>query len=109
MAGCLLVTLPLEAVLGARVWRRPGRAVRSLALPFAVFFAWDALAVARGHWSFDPRYVTGWRLPFGVPVEEAVFFVVVPLCGLLTYEAVRRLLPRAAARAGRTAKAGADA
>jgi hypothetical protein len=27
-------------------------------------------------------------LIFGMPIEELVFFIVVPICGLLTYEAV---------------------
>jgi hypothetical protein len=36
--------------------------------------------------------VTGWELPFGLPLEELLFFVVIPLCALLSYEAVRRML-----------------
>ena len=55
---------------------------------------WDAIAVARDHWRYNPRYVTGWDLPFSVPVEELVFFLVIPLCGLLTFETVRNTLGR---------------
>ena len=94
MGACLLVTLPLEFVLGARVYRRPRRMLATLAVPFLVFFAWDAIAIARDTWSFAPQYVTGWRVPFRVPVEEVVFFVVIPICALLTYEAVGRMLSR---------------
>lgn len=102
MAICVVVTLPLELVVGARVWRQPRRLVRALALPFAVFVVWDVIAIHRGHWSYDPRYVTGWDLPFDLPIEEAVFFLVVPICGLLTYEAVRRVSDlRAERRAAR--------
>src|SRR3954469_25039927 len=64
MGICVLVTLPLELVLGARVWRQPRRLIRALALPAAVFVVWDAVAIHRHHWSYDPRYVTGWDLPF---------------------------------------------
>jgi lycopene cyclase domain-containing protein len=93
MAGCLALTLPLE-FLGARVYRQPVRLARAV-LPVAlVFLVWDALAINGGVWTYNPRYVTGIRLPFGVPVEEAVFFLVVPVCGLLTYGCVRALLPR---------------
>jgi lycopene cyclase domain-containing protein len=95
MAICLVVTLPLELVLGARVWRQPRRLARALALPFAVFVVWDVIAIHRGHWSYDPRYVTGWDLPFDLPIEELVFFVVIPICALLTYEAVQRMSQRA--------------
>jgi lycopene cyclase domain-containing protein len=99
MALCLLVTLPLELVFGARVWRRPRLVARTLALPFLLFYLWDAVAIHRGHWDFAPRYTTGWRLPLRVPVEEAAFFVVIPLCAILTYEVVCRLLARYRARA----------
>jgi lycopene cyclase domain-containing protein len=101
MAICVVVTLPLELVLGARVWRQPRRLVRALVLPFAVFVAWDVIAIHRGHWSYDTRYVTGWDLPFDLPVEEAVFFLVIPICGLLTYEAVQRMADLRSERASR--------
>jgi lycopene cyclase domain-containing protein len=90
MGACLLVTLPLELVLGARVWRRPGRLVRTLAVPFVLFVVWDVVAVWRGHWAYSPSYVTGWVVG-SLPVEELVFFVVIPVCGLLTLEAVRAM------------------
>jgi lycopene cyclase domain-containing protein len=91
MAGCLLVTLPLELVIGARVWRRPRRLALALLPTLVVFVVWDLIAIARGQWGFADRYVTGWELPGDLPVEELVFFVAIPICGLLTLEAVRRL------------------
>jgi len=94
MAGCSVLTFPLEIVFRARVYRRPGRLLRALRLPVAVFALWDAVAIARHHWTFNPRYVTGWRLPLLLPVEELAFFVVIPICALLTFEASRRVLGR---------------
>ncbi|MBP2472570.1 lycopene cyclase domain-containing protein [Crossiella equi] len=91
MGACLLLTLPLEA-LGEPVYRRPARLLRTFLPLLALFLVWDAVAIARGHWTFSPRFTTGWTLPFGIPVEELVFFVVIPLCALLTYGAFGRLL-----------------
>jgi lycopene cyclase domain-containing protein len=93
MAGCLAITAPLE-IFGARVYRQPTRLLLALGPPIAFFAVWDTIAIARDHWSFDPAYVTGWRIPGNMPVEELVFFVVIPICTLLTFETVRRLLPR---------------
>ena len=94
LAACLLVTLPLELVLKAGVYRRPGRWLAAVLPVFVVFNLWDYLAIRRGHWSYSPRWTTGW-VAFGVlPVEELVFFVVVPTCALLTYQAVVRVLDR---------------
>ncbi|MFI9457122.1 lycopene cyclase domain-containing protein [Amycolatopsis sp. NPDC052450] len=91
LAACVLVTLPLE-IAGARVYRQPKRLARAL-LPVAfVFLVWDALAIAGEVWSYAPEFVTGIRAPFSLPLEEILFFVVIPICGVLTYEAVQLTL-----------------
>lgn len=87
LAGCLIVTLPLELVLGARVYRRPARLMAALAPVVAVFVAWDAAAARRVDWWWSADLITGVRL-LGVPLEEWLFFVVVPVCAVLTYEAL---------------------
>jgi lycopene cyclase domain-containing protein len=92
MACCLAVTAPLE-FLGARAYRQPSRLARAVLPVAAIFLVWDAAAVAAGVWTYNPRYVTGVRLPFSVPVEELAFFLVVPVCGVLVYACVRALLP----------------
>jgi lycopene cyclase domain-containing protein len=92
MGACVLITLPLEFLFGARVWRRPRRLLAALAVPLVIFMVWDLVAIARDHWTYNAEYVTGWELPGNLPIEELVFFVVIPICGLLTYEAVRQVL-----------------
>ena len=44
--------------------------------------------MAAGHWRFDPSRVVGLVLPGGIPLEELLFFLVVPLAAVLTLEAV---------------------
>lgn len=92
MAACVVATLPLELLLGARVWRRPGRLLRVLVAPVVIFSAWDVAAIAHHQWHYAARYVTGVDLPGSLPLEEVVFFVVVPVCALLTFEVVSRML-----------------
>ncbi|WP_343598826.1 lycopene cyclase domain-containing protein [Mycobacterium sp.] len=90
---CLVITAPLE-FLGPGVYRRPRRLGRAVLPVAAVFVVWDELAVAAGVWTYNPRYVTGVDVGFGMPIEEVLFFVVIPLCGLLTYNAVTGILSR---------------
>lgn len=92
LAGCLLITLPLEVVFRARVWRRPRRLATAVLPVFVAFYLWDAVAIARGHWWFAPEHVTGIVLPLGVPLEEGLFFLAIPVCALLALESVRNLL-----------------
>jgi lycopene cyclase domain-containing protein len=89
LAACLLGTAPLEIFLRTRVYGRWRRLVATLVPVLAVFVGWDVYAIGRHEWWFDRRGVTGIRLPGGLPVEELLFFVVVPICAILTLEAVR--------------------
>jgi lycopene cyclase domain-containing protein len=89
LAAILLTTLPLELVLGVRVWRRPRRLALTVLPVVAAFLVWDVVAIRRGHWAFDPDQTTGVLLPGGVPLEELLFFVVVPVAAVMTLEAVR--------------------
>ena len=112
MGACVVITLPLEFLFGARVWRRPRRLLAALWFPFLAFIVWDEIAIARGHWTYNPAYVTGWELPVDLPIEEVVFFLVIPICSLLTFEAVRRIIgprePAPPAHSGAVADPGAD-
>ncbi|MBV9486013.1 MAG: lycopene cyclase domain-containing protein [Frankiaceae bacterium] len=90
MAGCVVVTLPLELVLRARVYARWRRLSLTLLPVLAVFVTWDVLAIHAHAWSY--RRLTGVKIG-NLPLEELVFFLVIPVCSVLTLEAVRRLRP----------------
>ena len=79
----------LEVVFKVGVLRRMKRALLSI-IPVAItFLAWDYYAVRSGHWFFDKSQVVGIYGPSGIPLEEFLFFFIVPLAGLMTIEAVR--------------------
>ena len=78
----------LEIVLKVGVLRRI-KQVAAAVLPIsALFIAWDIYAVSRGHWFFDKNQVLGIYGPFGIPLEEYLFFIVVPMAAIMTIEAV---------------------
>ncbi|MGE2691085.1 lycopene cyclase domain-containing protein [Mycolicibacterium pulveris] len=93
LAGCLAITAPLE-FFGAGVYRRAWRAAAAILPVAAVFIIWDVVAILAQVWTFNPRYVTGVELLGIMPLEELLFFIVIPLCGLLTYNAVDTILQR---------------
>jgi len=77
LLGCLVGTAWLEFFLRTKV-------------PVVVVFSiWDAYAIAQGHWTFDPRYVTGITTVANIPLDEILFFIVIPICAILSFEAVR--------------------
>jgi lycopene cyclase domain-containing protein len=89
LAACVIGTLPLEFVLHTRVYARWRRLVAAVVPVVIVFGAWDLLAVAQHTWRYDDRYLVGVRLPGSLPIEELLFFLVIPTCAVLTLEAVR--------------------
>lgn len=88
LAFCLVGTAPLEVVLETRVYARWRRLLLTLLPVVVVFVVWDVLAIRAGHWDYDPEQVTGLELG-GLPLEELLFFIVIPICAILTLEAVR--------------------
>jgi lycopene cyclase domain-containing protein len=91
LAGCVAVTAPLELLLHVGVYARWRRLLLAVVPEFVVFVGWTLYAIARGHWHYDAAQTLGLRFPGGLPVEEVLFFLVVPLCAVLTLEAVRRV------------------
>ena len=82
----------LEVVLGVRVWRRPVRLLLTLLPVVCVFYVWDVYAVSRQVIGPSTRVTSPvCGCPGDVPLEELLFFVVVPVASILTLEAVRRV------------------
>ena len=89
LAFVVIGTAWLEVALRTRVYARWRRLLAALVPVVLLFCAWDLYAIAAGHWTFDPARTTGVVLPGGLPLDEVLFFVVVPIAAVLTLEAVR--------------------
>ncbi|MFZ9982278.1 MAG: lycopene cyclase domain-containing protein [Cyclobacteriaceae bacterium] len=61
-------------------------------LPAAIFIAWDMFFTKEGVWSFSEKHITGIKIG-NLPIEEALFFFVVPFCCLFIYECIRCWFP----------------
>jgi lycopene cyclase domain-containing protein len=94
LAGCLVGAVWLEPVLRVGVLRQWRRLLLTIAPVVLVFGGWDVAAIAAHHWSYDRAQTTGVLLPGRLPLEELLFFVVVPVCAILGFEAVRKRLKR---------------
>ena len=79
----------LEIALKVKVLKRIRRVVLSIT-PIAIpFIIWDAYAIANKHWTFDRRQILGIYGPFSIPLEEFLFFLIVPMAAIMTIEGVR--------------------
>jgi len=83
----------LELFLKVGVLKQVRRLLLSIAPIAAIFIAWDAFAIAHHHWWFDRAQILGIYGPFRIPLEEYLFFLIIPIAGVLTIEAVKKVRP----------------
>ncbi len=94
LLGCIIGSGWLEFILRTRVYRRVIRLSLSVLPVVVIYVLWDAYAIARGHWTFDSRFITNIDVVLNVPLDEVAFFVVIPICAILTLEGVRSSRPQ---------------
>ncbi|MBC7867718.1 MAG: lycopene cyclase domain-containing protein [Gloeobacteraceae cyanobacterium ES-bin-316] len=64
----------------------------AMVLPALFYIVWDSWFTSMGVWSFNPAYITGIKI-YNLPVEEVLFFFVVPYCCFFIYECVLAYFP----------------
>ena len=64
----------------------------AMLLPALIYIAWDIFFTAKNVWSFNANYITGIKL-INLPIEEVLFFFVVPYCCVFIYECIRCYFP----------------
>jgi lycopene cyclase domain-containing protein len=60
-------------------------------LILVIYLIWDLWAVSKGSWFFDSNQILGILLFGKLPIEEVLFFIIVPLMTVLTYLALVKL------------------
>ncbi len=58
-----------------------------------IFWIWDVRFTASEVWSFNPKYTIGFSI-IGMPIEEWLFFIVIPYCCMFIYEVLKFYLEK---------------
>lgn len=66
-------------------WKSALLASIIIAIPFLI---WDAIFTANGFWGFNHEYISGIYI-LNLPIEEILFFIVVPFACTFIYEVVK--------------------
>jgi lycopene cyclase domain-containing protein len=67
----------------------------AMIIPAMLYIVWDIYFTSKGVWSFNPAYITGINL-FNLPIEEMLFFFIVPYCCVFIYACIRAYFPNLA-------------
>ena len=84
----------LEFAFKVRVLRRPRLLFMAILPVSIVFLAWDAFAIKQEHWTFDSAQILGIIGPLNIPLEEYLFFIIIPIAAVLTLEGVKVVMKR---------------
>jgi len=62
----------------------------AMIIPAIIYIVWDIYFTSKGIWHFNEDYVLGKPFYlFNLPIEEVLFFFVVPYCCMFIYECIR--------------------
>jgi len=65
----------------------------AMIIPAILYILWDIFFTAKGVWSFNEDYITGIKL-YNLPIEEVLFFFIVPYCCVFIYECINSYFPQ---------------
>lgn len=63
-----------------------------MVIPALFYIAWDIYFTSKTVWHFNEQYIVGAKL-VNLPIEEVLFFFIVPYCCVFIYECIRCYLP----------------
>ncbi len=92
LAGSLIVPLLLSFDKKVAFYKSWKFLFPAMLFPAVVYIIWDAYFTKMGVWSFNENYITGFKL-FGLPIEEILFFFVVPYCCVFIYQCIKTYFP----------------
>lgn len=65
----------------------------AMIIPALLYILWDMQFTKIGVWSFNEQYITGIKIG-NLPVEEVLFFFIVPYCCVFVYDCLRIYFPQ---------------
>jgi lycopene cyclase domain-containing protein len=90
--GILLFSLSVPLIFSfwppLKFYRHVRALFYSIGIIVLLFGGWDIFATYRGHWDFSPSGVYPFRV-INLPLEEVLFFVVIPFCCVFTWESLK--------------------
>ena len=63
--------------------------IKSIPLAALPYIIWDIIFARMGVWGFNEEYVSNHNI-FGLPIEEILFFFIIPFCCIYSYYLIER-------------------
>jgi lycopene cyclase domain-containing protein len=69
-----------------KFYKKLPKLLGAIAIGASVFITWDVAFTKIGVWGFNENYLLGINV-FNLPLEEILFFIIIPYCCIFLYEA----------------------
>ena len=69
-------------------------AFAAMFLPAIFYILWDGIFTHLQVWFFNEQYVVAKTFVYNLPLEEILFFIIVPYCCTFIYECIRSYFPK---------------
>ena len=63
--------------------------IKSNIITIIPFIVWDEIFTSNKVWGFNDKYLSGLYI-FNLPIEEILFFLIIPYCVIFTYEVINK-------------------
>lgn len=93
LLGTLLGPLSLSFDRKVAFYRSWKHLFPAILLVSIIFLVWDVFFTQSGVWGFNEKYVSGIYV-LSLPLEEVLFFLIVPFACLFIYEVVKNYFPQ---------------
>ncbi len=87
LGGFLLAAIFLEKKFHIHLYRNRKERVVAALVFFTIGIVWDTFATWRGHWIFPQENTLGIRIGL-LPIEEYLFFLILPFLCITIYKVV---------------------
>jgi len=93
LAGSVIIPFALSFDRKVAFYRNWKALFPATFITAAIFIIWDIYFTRHNVWWFNREYVTGFYIA-GLPVEEWLFFIIIPYCCIFIYEVSRAYIKR---------------
>lgn len=91
IAFVTICALGINWGFGLRIGKRWRELILTESAIVIIYLSWDTWAIAKKNWFFDTHQIVNINVLPKVPLEELLFFIVVPLTIILSYQALLKL------------------
>ena len=91
--GSLLVPAILSFDKKVQFYKKLKYVMPGILITAIFFWTWDVWFTQNSIWSFNPEYTLEFNIA-GMPVEEWLFFIIIPYCCIFIYEVLKHYLAK---------------